>query len=145
MIANTLNHLHPIFSHFPIVLLIASVVLDMLAVRRSRLRESAWLALVIGMLGAIASTVTGLIDHLPYEETPLIAVIEPHQFLAFGTTALFALLSVWRWRMRRRGDLPIGWLYGGIAIAGLVLLTLTGMTGGNLVYNYGIGVEQIVR
>lgn len=145
MISNSLNHLHPIFSHFPIVLLIASVALDLLALRRPTWRESAWLALLIGTLGALASTVTGLIAHLPYEETPVIAVIEPHQFLAFGTTALFLLLSAWRWLARRRGEQRIGWPYAAVAIVGLGLLTLTGMTGGNLVYNYGVGVEQIVR
>jgi uncharacterized membrane protein len=75
----------------------------------------------------------------------VIAVIEPHQFLAFGTTALFLLLCAWRWRARRSGALRIGWPYVAVAILGLGLLTLTGMTGGNLVYNYGVGVEQIVR
>ena len=49
----------------------------------------------LGMLGA--GVITGLVAHIPYEGGPLIDEIEVHQFLAFGTTALFLGLTAWRW------------------------------------------------
>ena len=62
-----------------------------------------WILLVLGTLGAIAASITGLISHFPYEETDLHGVIETHQWWSFGVTALFIGLTVWRWTSRRNG------------------------------------------
>ncbi|CAA9461957.1 MAG: hypothetical protein AVDCRST_MAG28-3437 [uncultured Rubrobacteraceae bacterium] len=144
---NMINHAHGATNHFPIALLFVSVILDAVAGKRPYLRSTAWLLLVLGTLGAIAATVTGLVAHLAYEDDPiLLAAIEPHQFLAFGTTAIFAGLAVWRWRSLRRssdvgGTLP----YLAIALVGLAVLGVTGFLGGNLVSEWGIGVSGVTR
>jgi uncharacterized membrane protein len=102
---NLMNHLHGALNHFPIALLFVSAGLDFVAWKRPNLRSSAWLLLVLGTLGAIAATVSGLLAHLAYEDDPyLLSAMELHQDLAFATTALFAALTAWRWRSLRRGS-----------------------------------------
>ncbi len=144
---NMINHAHGAINHFPIALLFVSAILDAVAGKRPNLRSTAWLLLVLGTLGAIAATITGLVSHLAYEDDPiLLAAMEPHQFLAFGTTAIFAGLTAWRWRSLRRGS-DVGGTppYLAIALLGLAVLGVTGFLGGNLVSEWGIGVSGITR
>ncbi|CAA9410890.1 MAG: hypothetical protein AVDCRST_MAG78-403 [uncultured Rubrobacteraceae bacterium] len=144
---NLMNHLHGALNHFPIALLFASAGLDFVAGKRPSLRSSAWLLLVLGTLGAIAATVSGLLAHLAYEDDPyLLSAMEVHQYLAFATTGLFVALTAWRWRSSRRGsDIGGNRLYSALALLGLVLLGITGFLGGNLLTEYGIGVRGITR
>jgi uncharacterized membrane protein len=144
---NLINHAHGAISHFPIALLFVSAGLDFFAVKRPNLRSSAWLLLVLGTIGAVVSTVTGLVAHLAYEEDPdLAAAIEPHQYLAFASTAIFAALTAWRWHSLRRGsDVGSTPPYLILVLLGLVVLGITGFLGGNLLSEWGIGVKGITR
>jgi len=145
---NLINHAHGAINHFPIALLFVSVGLDLFALlKRPNLHRLAWLLLMLGMIGAIAATVTGLIAHLPYEEDPtLLAAIEPHQYTAFAATAVFAALSAWRWRSLVRGsDVGGSAVYLAVALLGVVVLGITGFLGGNLLTEWGIGVRGITR
>ena len=144
---NLMNHLHGALNHFPIALLFVSAGLDSVAGKRPSLRSSAWLLLVLGTLGAIAATISGLLAHLAYEDNPyLLSAIEVHQYLAFATTALFAFLTAWRWRsLRRSSDIGGNLMYLALILLGLVILGVTGFVGGNLVTEYGIGVEGVTR
>jgi uncharacterized membrane protein len=147
-VENLINHTHGAINHFPIALLFVSVGLDLFALlKRPNLHRPAWLLLMLGMIGAIAATVTGLIAHLPYEEDPtLVAAIEPHQYTAFAATAVFAALSAWRWRSLGRGsDVGGSAVYLAVALLGLVVLGITGFLGGNLITEWGIGVRGITR
>lgn len=146
LINNTLTHLHPAITHFPIVLLIASVLLDVYGRWQPAVRQTAWITLLLGTISAIPAAITGIIAHIPYEGTAVIEAIEQHEQLGLLTTAIFIGLTAWRWRSRRSStERSVSWLYLAIGIAGLVVLTSAGMTGGNLVYNLGVGVKEIVR
>lgn len=144
---NLINHAHGAFNNFPIALLFVSAGLDFVAGKRPNLRFTAWLLLVLGTLGASGATITGLLSHLAYEEDPVLAAaIEPHQFLAFATTAIFIGLTAWRWRSLRRGsDAGDNQAYMALALLGLVILGITGFLGGNLLSEWGIGVKDITR
>jgi uncharacterized membrane protein len=102
---------------------------------------------VLGTIGAVAATVTGLIAHFPYEEDlTLPAAIEPHQYTAFAARGVSAALSVWRWRSLRRGsDVGGGTPYLVLGLLGLVVLGITGLLGGNLLTEWRIGVRGIAR
>jgi uncharacterized membrane protein len=146
LFANTLTHLHPAITHFPIVLLIASVLLDLYGRWQPGLRRTAWITLLLGTLSAIPAVITGIIAHFPYENTAVIESIERHEQLGLLTTTIFIGLTAWRWRSRRgNSDASASWPYLALGVAGLLVLTVTGMTGGNLVYNLGVGVKEIVR
>jgi uncharacterized membrane protein len=137
-------HAHGAIIHFPIALLIVSIVLDLAARNSTFLHRAAWLSLLIGTVATIPATITGLIAHLPYEESPKLAVIEQHQFMAFATTAAFVALTVWRWRVRRRGKELGGILpYRALAVLAIGLLVLTWYNGGVLVHVHGIGVTGV--
>jgi uncharacterized membrane protein len=143
---NLVNHVHGAINHFPIALLFVSVGFDLFAGKRSNLRFSAWLLLALGAIGAVASTVSGLVAHLAYEDDPVFAsAIEVHQYTAFAT-AIFAALAAWRWFSLRRGsDIGGTWAYLASAVLGLILLGVTGLLGGNLLTEWGIGVEGVTR
>lgn len=136
---------HGVAVHFPIALLIVSIVMDVLANRRPALRQTAWYLLLIGTLGAVLATITGLIAHLPYEESQYTGAIERHQYTAFATTAVFVALAAWRWRSARRDDLPSSAVYVGVSLLGLAVLVVTGYLGGQLVYELGVGVNGVSR
>jgi len=141
---NLVNHAHGAITHFPIALLFVSVALDLVAIaKKPNLHCSAWLLLVLGTIGTVVATITGLISHFPYEEDPvLLAAIEPHQYTAFAATAVFGALTVWRWHSVRRGsDVGGTSAYLVLGRLGLIVLGITGFLGGNLLSEWGIGVR----
>src|SRR5215207_7966233 len=114
---------------------------------RSHYSSCAWLLLALGAIGAVASTVSGLVAHLAYEDDPVVALaIEVHQYTAFAATAIFAALAAWRWFSLRRGsDIGGTRAYLASAVLGLTVLGVTGLLGGNLLTEWGIGVEGVTR
>lgn len=144
---NLFNHIHGVMTHFPIALLFVSAGLDFFAAKRLGLRSTAWLLLVLGTVGAVGATITGLVAHLAYEDVSyLLSAIDQHQYLAFAATAVFAGLTVWRWRSLRLGaDVGGTRLYMALILLGLAVLAVTGFLGGNLQSEWGIGVRGITR
>lgn len=141
---NALTNPHPLLVHFPIALLFVSWALDVAGRRWPSLRQSGGIVLLLGAIATIPTIITGLIAHFPYEEGRFAADVERHQWLAFGTTALFIALTAWRWWRWRSGDeIGSSGRYLALALLGLVLLTLTGANGGYLVYDLGVGVQGI--
>ena len=146
LIADTIEDLHSIIVHFPIALLVLLTALTIYVVVRpaTGMLQTTWLLLVIGTVGAIAASVSGLISHFPYEETELHSVIETHQFWSFGVTGLFIGITAWRFVSRRRGsDCGASIPFLIVVFIGAGLLVMSGMTGGDLVFDYGINVRGV--
>lgn len=143
LLSTEFNRIHPIVVAFPLALLVVSVLLDLFARFRPTWRASARLTLYLGTWGAVIATITGLITHLRYEGTPVASFIDPHEFVAYITTAIFLGLSIWRGRAMRHGrDVGGSWVYVVLSAAGLVALVLTGAMGGNLVFGHGVGLSH---
>lgn len=167
-----LGELHPIIVHFPIALLMTSVVLDVLALafRRWHLVYAATWLLGFGVVGALAAGLTGVISERATNTSQVGALISMHQTLGFATgfvfAVLFAVRIVWLaprilaalgprapWATSLAGALRVAlpglfrdtiapalvgiYLFG--SLVGLVLLALTGLYGGALVYDHGLG------
>ena len=146
LISDTIEDLHSIIVHFPIALLVLLAALTRYVVLRpkSGMLQTTWLLLVLGTIGAIAATISGLVSHFPYEETDLHGIIETHQFWSFGVTALFIAATIWRFISRRRGsDCGASVPFLIVVFAGTGLLFMSGLTGGDLVFDYGINVRGI--
>ncbi len=146
IISDTITDIHPIIVHFPIALLIVSAALSIwVRVRGSdSMNQASWVLLLIGTVGAIAASITGIIGHEAYEGTPVHNVIDTHQNWSFATTALFIALVVWRSISRWRGsDAGRSIIYLAVILVGTGFLTMSGMTGGDLVFDYGINVRGI--
>ena len=146
ILSDTIEDLHPITVHFPIALLVISAGLSLvIRIKHStNLQETSWLLLWIGTLGALVASITGVISHFSYEATALHDVIETHQMWSFAVTVFFISLTIWRWRSRVRGiDAGKSALYLILILIGMIALVISGMTGGDLVYDYGINVRGV--
>lgn len=147
--------IHPMLVHFPIVLLITAVALDIIALlikkdltSRQCLPLIALAALLLGTLSAGVAAVFGdmALDKavsLGFPGGPL----ETHETLALITIAVFSLHGLLRlWALWRRYPLQgnIGWMSALPGMVGGVLLIATAYYGGELVYHLGVNVAPVV-
>jgi uncharacterized membrane protein len=136
--------LHPMLVHFPIALLFASVLFDVVSrvFDRDSLREGAlWLlggGLLSGVAGAIAG---GMAEHAAEQAGIAESLIETHETLAYITLAIMALLFLSRLLLHNRFTMRAFAAYLVVAMVGLVGVSATGHTGGTLVYHHGAGVQ----
>ncbi|MGD2096068.1 MAG: hypothetical protein PVG35_00715 [Desulfobacterales bacterium] len=145
---------HPMLVHFPIVLLITAVAMDIVVLltrkdsaSRQCLSLIALSALLLGTLSAGVAAIFGDIAldkaiSLGFPPGPL----ETHETLALITIAVFSLhcllrlLAVWR-KYPLRG--LSGWVSILPGLAGVVLLIITAYYGGELVYHLGVNVAAV--
>src|SRR5471030_1806860 len=132
---------HPLVVHFPIALLSAAAIVDLVAWVRRRnvsLRNGATLLYVLGTVGAIAAYLTGrAASQTIWLPGMAQAVIGEHWSWAFRTVWFFGILTVARLVFLR----PFGRVHGHALVAafalvglvGLFLLIETGDRGGRLV------------
>ena len=137
---------HPVIVHFPIVLIPLGVVVDLLALvkKREDWHVFAYNLTLGGTIAALTAVLTGNAAAESYrEQSSLLAPLESHEDTA--TLALLLMLAVVLGRMplqlqRRFEGWPIrGWI--GVAVVGSVLVWLASLYGGDLVYDYGVGVK----
>ena len=140
--------LHPMLVHFPIALLFVSVLFDLAstALRRESLREGALWLLGLGLLGGIAAAIAGgLAEHAAEKAGVAEALIETHETLAFVTIGIMAILFLYRLLFRNRFGMKALAAYLVVAAIGLVAISATGYTGGDLVYEHGAGMNTAPR
>ena len=134
--------LHPVFVHFPVALLLAAGLLEVLALllRKPALHVVSLWNLVLGTLGAVAAFFSGEEAEEASEHVAAAhQLIERHELL--GKITLVVAVIVTRLRLVTRDRLP-GWLR---AAAVALMLTAAGSVaaggylGGRLVYEFGVG------
>jgi uncharacterized membrane protein len=144
--------MHPAFVHFPIALLMVSLVLELIAVvsRREQLARCAGIVLLLAVLGAVAAVITGLmaeeVVEAQVEKTAAADLLAAHRIAALVVTGLALLLVVWRLTLRL--EPPKGarrWLYLAVLLAACVLVGATGRLGGTMVYGHGVGVSPVME
>jgi uncharacterized membrane protein len=147
-------HVHPMLVHFPIVLFLSAVGLQLLVLLRGRdlaanacLANTALAALVLGAVAAAVAAFFGdiALDHaveLGFPSAPL----EQHATLGISTmSAMIALSAVHlgaRWFRWNFGG-GRGWAMLALAVAGVGLLIATAYFGGDLVYRLGVNVQAV--
>jgi uncharacterized membrane protein len=139
---------HQMLVHFPIALLFASVLFDVASkvLTRDSLREGALWLLGLGLLGGIASAIAGNLAEDAAEKAGVAeALIETHETLAYITLAIMAALLLSRLLFRNRFSQRALAVYLAVATLGLVAVSATGHTGGNLVYRHGAGVNTALQ
>jgi uncharacterized membrane protein len=135
---------HPMLVHFPIALLFVSVLFDVAsrALTRDNLREGALWLLGLGLLGGIAGAIAGTLAEDAAEKAGVAeALIETHEMLAYLTLGIMTVLFLSRLLLRNRFSTRVFAAYLVVATLGLVAVSATGHTGGNLVYEHGAGVN----
>jgi uncharacterized membrane protein len=139
---------HPIFVHFTIALTSASLIFDALGFfsgRASLTAAGGW-TLVGSALMTLATLSTGLTSatRAPVEEGEARSFLRAHMALGFIFYGLLMAVFFWRLSLWQSGE-SVSWLYlAALAFVSLVM-TVQGYLGGELVYRYGVEVEQTYR
>jgi len=133
---------HPLFVHYPIALLTSAVFLEVLwlVFRKESLRHAMMAALVLGAVGVVIATATGLQAEatVPHEVPGGHELMETHGRFALISSALAVVLAVWQlWLAQRFVRLRAVFAVGLLALLGLI--SYTGYLGGDLVYRCGVG------
>lgn len=141
-----LYQLHPAIVHFPIALLSLGAAVAAVRLRRA---APAWLAqgeswlLRLGTLAAWAALGFGLLAERFAPHKPLAwEVLADHKTLAWWTCGVFTALSLLRLWAAERGRDPdrLRRLQLALWLAGLALLLATGFHGGELVFDFAMGL-----
>lgn len=93
-----LAELHPMVVHFPIALLIVSVVLDFggVLLRRAGLTTAATWCLVLGVPGAYAALFSGFLSERDVNQALAGSLLHLHKVFAVATSVCFSLLLLLR-------------------------------------------------
>jgi len=136
---------HPLTVHFPIALLFTSVFFDLLGMvtDNKAFRQTGWWLLILGLIGGAVAAGFGFWTEEQVEKMGVPEeAVDRHETFAIVTMIVFAALAVIRWRIRSTWSVRERVLYLSVAMAGLLLLGITGFYGGELVYQYGAGVQS---
>lgn len=143
-----LHLLHPMVVHFPIALLTLGLAASVLEAWRGRpawLTEAASWLLWLGAASVWAAVGLGLLAERTAEHVPMAwEVLAHHEELAYWTGGIFSGLAVWRIWMHRRSYevgrwIKVTFLAGWVLAVGVLMYTA--QHGGQLVYEYGMGVS----
>lgn len=139
---------HPIFVHFTIALTAASLVFDALGflLDKASLTAAGGWTLVGSAIMTLATLSTGLTSstRAPVEEGEARSFLRAHMALGFIFYGLLVAITFWRASLWQSGQ-AISWAYlAALAFVSLVM-TVQGYLGGELVYRYGVEVEQTYR
>lgn len=138
-----LQNVHPIFVHFPLALLSAGILFDVLGytLKKPSLSNAGWWCFALGVLAAIVTVFTGLQAEGTVPLSPEAQkVLKNHEhFQIYSTIVLTGLLI---WRSIKRGVLPHpAAVYLVIAAIAVGSILFGSHYGGQLVYQYGVGTS----
>jgi uncharacterized membrane protein len=140
---------HPMVVHFPLALVVTAAFVLVAARLLRQERHAATLATVgtwnlcLGALAALFALATGLATVLDLH-VGLAArqALSLHVKWAIFTTLALVLLAVWRGAGVAQESRP-SWVFIVVLTAATAALIMTGYRGGQNVYQYGIGVNQL--
>ena len=145
-----LPNLHPIVVHFPIALLPAAAVVDLLSLfspRRRVFRDTATWLYLTGAAFALLAYVSGRSGVDAMTLAPIVEpLVDAHENWAFRTTWFFAFFASLRLAVSyifppRPVILLVAFV---LAVGGIAMLVETAERGAALVYQHGLGVMGAV-
>ena len=134
--------IHPMLIPFPIALWATSFIVDVLFyfVRHPTLLVISKFMLAGGCIAALAAAVVGIIDWLAIEKGQVKRVADWHARFNFGALVVFAVslflrMGSYSQMVGRRLTIPFL-----LSLVGVILISISGWLGGELVFRHGIGV-----
>lgn len=135
---------HPMLIPFPIALWIFSLVADLIYLWRGNPVWKDWIAfytLLGGTIGAAVAAVPGIVDWLSIKDRKVKKLADWHARLNVIALIIFAASFYLRTMSGAR-------LLGGsytipvvLSVVGIILITISGWLGGEMVYVHGVAVE----
>ena len=133
--------IHPMLIPFPLALWATSFAVDVLFyfLRHPTLPVIAKFMIAAGCLGAIAAAIPGFIDWLAIKNGEVKRVANWHARLNVAALVVFAIslflrMSSYSELVGRRLTLPFL-----LSLVGVILISISGWLGGELVFHHGIG------
>ena len=136
--------IHPMLIPFPIALWVFSLVADIIYLWRGNPVWRDWIAfyaLLAGIIGAAAAAVPGLIDWLSIKDKAVVKIANWHARLNVIALLVFAASFYLR---TTSGASLIGGNYTlpvALSALGVVLITISGWLGGEMVFKHGVAVS----
>ena len=136
--------IHPMLIPFPIALWIFSFVADLIYLWRGNPVWRDWIAfyaLLAGIIGAALAAVFGIIDWLSIKDRETKRTADWHARL----NVIALLIFIASFYLRTTSGLR--WVSGSytipivLSVLGVILITISGYLGGELVYKYGVAVN----
>jgi uncharacterized membrane protein len=141
-----LPNIHPIVVHFPIALIFAVIVVDLvgrITKNDSYLRVGTILT-IFALAGALAAVGTGLFaEESVWHSEAAEELIETHELLGFVYLGILTLLTIVRLAAIRKLGGSTGWVAITIAVLAAGVVTFGAYFGGELVYQHGTGVTGV--
>lgn len=133
--------IHPMLIPFPLALWVTSFVVDVLFYfsRHPTLLVIAKFLLAAGCLAAVAAAIFGIIDWLGIKDGEVKKVANWHARLNIVALILFAVslflrMGSYSGLVGRKLTIPFL-----LSLVGVILITISGWLGGELVFRYGVG------
>lgn len=140
--------MHPIFVHFTIALTASSLAFDALGffLGVASLTATGGWTLVSAAVMTLMTISTGLTSstRAPVEEGEARSFLRAHMALGLVFYGVLLAITLWRLSLWQQG-LNVSWLYLAAMAVVLLVMTMQGYLGGELVYRYGVEVEQAHR
>jgi uncharacterized membrane protein len=133
--------IHPMLIPFPLALWSTSFAVDVLFyfLRHPTLLVIAKFMIAAGCLGAIAAAIPGIIDWLAINDGEVKRVANWHARLNVLALVVFAIslfLRIGRYSELVGRRLTVPFLF---SLVGMILISISGWLGGELVFHYGAG------
>ncbi|GMR04931.1 MAG: hypothetical protein BMS9Abin23_0852 [Thermodesulfobacteriota bacterium] len=143
---SAMANIHPLFVHFPIALLNAFLLAEILNyfLKRDDLRAASSYTLYLGTLGAAAAVLAGFraastVGHVEGVH----AIMETHEHFGLTILGLSVILSIWRLKVRARFSQTGRLLHLFFAFVLVVIIAFGADLGGLMVYKYGVSVKAV--
>ena len=136
--------LHAVINDFPPALLVVGVLLELayLFTKRESLRSASYWSLVIGAVSAAVTLFSGLRAEKALEHGQSIhEIMQVHERFAWITLGVFGVVAVWRVLRESKMGRQERWALALVGVLGLVPLTVTGVEGGELVFDHAAGMS----
>ncbi|MBI1937059.1 MAG: DUF2231 domain-containing protein [Ignavibacteriales bacterium] len=142
-----LSGLHSKVIHFPIAFFILYFLFETsgIILKKDFLAKSAFIVLALGVIFSVLSVLTGNqafeVVKTSLQKNELTSLIERHEQLATVTLWYFFLMLISRTYLtvKKKFEGNIRYAFILFGLIGCVLIYITGIYGGELVYKYGVG------
>lgn len=137
--------IHPIVVHFPIALLVTSVVSDAAYFFSSleTLHHAGWWMIFAAAATGVATVAAGVFDmRRAALGDDVHEKVHRHMWVGVALLAVVCALALWRWTFFAKPAEPLSALYLDFGLLAVALAAFQGWLGGELVYTHGVSVQR---